>query len=136
MYTERTEWKKPLGRVLEGYGDLLRETSKFPTLEGRLPALGELPELKDIEDPMLVSPIIVVIAVVATAARPQPAVAEEILQAKLLDVYSPQEREALRDAIALVRENPDLVEATLGITHENLGEDFMDRLDRMRMILA
>jgi len=135
------EWQAPLLRILEGHDSLLSETSSFPRL-GKLPALGEIREVLE----MGVGPgqyaagcatvIVVVVVIVAVAARPGGITSEEMLRAKLLDVYSPKEREALREAAAAVRQNPGLVKSALGISYEELGKDFMGGLKQVEKALA
>jgi hypothetical protein len=140
------EWTKPLVRVLEGHEDLLRITSDFPKM-GRLPGLLVDPKYKEWIDqrskwgeiPAVFAGaavvIVVIVVCVAVAARPS-AVDQELLRAKLLDVYTPRERETLREAISIVQKNPDLVKATLGIDHSDLGKDFMGRLNTVETNLT
>jgi len=128
-------------RILEGHEDLLRITSEFPRL-GKLPALGEIKEIDEILnkfEPRAASAavaVVVVVVCVAVAARPGAITDREILRAKLLDVYTPREREALRDAIKVVQKNPELIKATIGIEHTTLGKEFMKNLDKVQKILV
>jgi hypothetical protein len=134
-------WEEPLLRVLMGHEDLLRVTSDFPRL-GKLPALGEIPQVEglvqqDASRLNAASPIVAIVVVVvcvAVAARPG-ITGDEILRAKLLDVYTPIERESLRNAIVMVQKNPSLVKATLGIDDRGLG-DMMGRIERVEKSLV
>ena len=133
------EWKEPLFRILEGYEDLLRVTSDFPNI-GKLPALGKISE-KEIgriepQPRAAAAAVVVVVVCVAVAARPGAVTSEELLRAKLLDVYSPKEREALHKAIKVVQKDPSLIKATLGIEELQLGKDFMGRLATVERAIA
>jgi hypothetical protein len=139
---KRENWSKPLVRVLEGHEDLVRMTSSFPKV-GRLPGLIDKEWLKQpgiAKGPeTMVDPgtaIVVVVVCVAVAARPGAVTDPELLRAKLLDVYSPYERETLREAVSIVQKNPDLVKTTLGIDHSALGKDFMGRLNKVETSLV
>lgn len=133
------EWTQPLLRVLEGQDQMFTVTSEFPHL-GRLPAFGSLPpSLKGPAgvaiDPLAVSPVVVVVVCVAVAARPQAVTSAELLEAKLLDVFGPADRAALREALDLVQANPSLVEAAIGLGPDALGADFLPRIERVRAAL-
>jgi hypothetical protein len=79
---------------------------------------------------------VVVVVCVAAAARPGTATNEELLKAKLLDVYTPAEREALHQAIMVVKESPELLDQALGIDHQVLGDEFFDRLSVVESVLS
>ena len=142
MPTKRKVWKEPLMRILEGHVELLQAGADIPGL-GKLPALGRIPELEslafgDVQGPSAASPavaIVVVVVCVAVAARPGAVTSDELLRAKLLDVYTPGERRALLDALRAVRERPDLVEATIGVKHTELGKHFMANVGRVEAAL-
>ncbi len=131
-------------RVLEGHEELLRVTSDFPKM-GRLPGMNEILGKKWEEQPGISTgpvatasaavAVVVVVVCVAVAARPSVVADEELLRAKLLDVYSPVERQTLREAVSMVRNNPDLVKATMGIDHSALGKDFIGNLNKVEEIL-
>lgn len=137
------DWNKPLLRIFDGYDDLLRETSNFPHL-GTLPPLGEIKEIEKIEEfststlevSSSANAIIVVVVSVAVAARPGAMTNDEVLKAKLLDVYSPKERATLHDAISLVQKHPSLIKSSLGIEPKSLGDDFNNHLDRIKNVLS
>ena len=130
------KYEKPLLRVLEGHADLLRESSEFPDL-GKLPALASPEELKVLATHPSAGPsaVVAVVVAVAVAARPGAMTSDEFLKAKLLDIYSPVERDALKDAVTAVRENPELVKAALGMDETALGKDFRDRLRKVELAL-
>lgn len=140
---EKTEWKTPFLRILEGHEDLLRATSEFPKL-GKLPSLGKIPHI-EVRSPYLerigiaaASPVVAVVVVVvcvAVAARPGAVTSPELLRAKLLDVYSLKERAVLREAVTMVQKNPELINSTLGIEPTELGRDFMGRLKQVQEAL-
>ncbi|TFG74386.1 MAG: hypothetical protein E4H21_10930 [Thermodesulfobacteriales bacterium] len=120
-----------------GHEDLLRVTSDFPEL-GKLPSLGEIPIITDLEQPGVGSNsaavgIVVVVVIVAVAARPG-ITGDKFLRAKLLDVYNPIERESLRKAIDMVQKNPSLVKATIGIDDRGLGE-MMNKIEKVEKAL-
>lgn len=136
-------WTTPLISVLEGQKDLLRATSTFPTL-GKLPPLEELPELKNIRMRYpegevyavgCATAIVVVVVVVAVAARPGAVTSDDLLRAKLLDVYGPDERAALLEAIKAVQANPQLASSALGLDEGAFGLEFTERLDRVSQVL-
>jgi len=142
----KPEWKEPLLSVLEGQADLLRVTSHFPGV-GKLPALlegidQEFERVQDLVKQVGVHSasgcmvIVVVVVCVAVAARPGGVTSEELLRAKLLDVYSVKEREALRQAVRAVKKSPELVQVALGVEHKALGKDFMQRLEQVDKALA
>ncbi|MDP8225776.1 MAG: hypothetical protein P9L99_20620 [Candidatus Lernaella stagnicola] len=79
--------------------------------------------------------IVVVVVCVAVAARPGGMINEDFLRAKLLDSLLPRERRALREAIELVRGNPDIVKGSLGIAHTELGPNFMGNLEIVAKVL-
>lgn len=136
-------WTRPLIGILEGQQDLLRVTSTFPSL-GELPPLEELPELKDIRIRYpggelyavgCATAIVVVVAVVAVAARPGAVTSEDLLRAKLLDVYKPDERAALLQAIKAVQANPRLASSALGLDEKAFGAEFTERLAKVSQAL-
>lgn len=139
------EWCEPLLRILEGHGELALDTASFPGL-GRIPAMKDLRAFEKVVGPRQgdVTPVaagaavgvVVVVVCVAVAARPGAVTSEELLRAKLLDVYGPRERQRLKSAIAMVRANPKLVRAALGVGPEAIGEDFMGRLGQVETALA
>lgn len=132
-------WKEPLLRILEGHEDLLKITSEFPRT-GPLPDLVDIPEFEimkpvGLAESAAAAAIVVVVVCVAVAARPGAVTTPELLRAKLLDVYSPTERDTLAKAISIVRDNPKLVKKALGVSTEELGQDFMGRLDQVEKAL-
>lgn len=130
-----TDWTKPLVRILEGYEDLMKVTSDFPKI-GKLPSLGKIPRVASfpVRGTAIVA-VVVVVVCVAVAARPGAATSRELLRAKLLDVYSPEERKVLSDAIARVKKNPALVKQCLGIDYKKMGIDFMGNLSKVQAAL-
>lgn len=142
MKTQSKIWKEPLIRILDGHEELLKIGAEFPNL-GKLPALGRIPEIEgfafgDVPGPSAASPavaIVVVVVCVAVAARPGAVTSEELLRAKLLDVYTPAERRALSDALRTVRAHPELIEATIGLKPAQLGKDFMGNVGRVEAAL-
>lgn len=139
----KAEWTQPLIRILEGHEELFKETSEFPKI-GKLPGLEDWKEIDSnlthgFPGTTSASPavaIVVVVVCVAVAARPGVVTSEELLRAKLLDVYSPKERLALREAIDVVKKNPSLIKSALGIEQKVLGVDFAKNLDRVQNALS
>jgi len=137
-------WTEPLLKILEGHADMIHETRDFPGV-GKIPAAKDLQKLEKMIKlgPGTVTPVaagaavgvVAVVVCVAVAARPGALRSEEMLRAKLLDVYGPRERERLQAAIALVKKNPSMMKAALGVTPRALGADFMKRLDRVNKAL-
>lgn len=142
MPTRAKVWREPLIRILEGHVELMRPGAEFPRL-GKLPPLGKIPEIEglvfgDVLGPTAASPavaVVVVVVCVAVAARPGAVTTDEVLRAKLLDVYTPGERKTLLDALRSVKAHPELVEATIGVKPAELGKSFMANLGRVEAAL-
>lgn len=138
--TKVDKWNEPLYRILTGHEDLLRVTSDFPKL-GKLPALGKINAVEDFEyignggeRANAAVAVVVVVVCVAVAARPSVA-SDEIIRAKLLDVYNPVERETLHNAILTVQKEPELIKETLGLDEKATG-DMMSRMERVEKLLV
>lgn len=141
----KPEWREPLLRILEGHADMVLATEKFPGM-GRIPGIKELRAFEKLVEagPGGMTPVaagaavgvVVVVVCVAVAARPGAITSEEILRAKLLDVYGQRERQKLKEAISFVRVNPYAVKAALGVAPAVLGKDFMERLAAVEKALS
>lgn len=141
----KPEWREPLMRILEGHADLVMATEQFPGV-GRIPAIDDLRKFEKLVGTGFVGMtpvaagaavgVVVVVVCVAVAARPGAITSEELLRAKLLDVYGKRDREHLREAIAFVRANPKAIKIALGVEPAAFGDDFMGRLATVEQALA
>lgn len=140
--TANPKWEEPLLRILEGHEDLVKDTANFPAL-GKIPGLKDLRALERVLQSGPTAPIaagaavgvVVVVVCVAVAARPSAVTSPELLKAKLLDVYGPRERQRLRDALAIVQKNPQVIKIALGVDAKALGPDFMTHLESVATAL-